>query len=196
MWRQANLKAIIDHQPPWLVWLQCARCNWLGRGIRSFNRKYTLSLSISVEKWQQREEAQFPEATVSNKNWIDCRRPSNATIKPKDFALSCTFLKSHSISSCLCLSLLSTLLFPEINLKRRTRRALLVKDRTEKKKAKAIEYQRPLALCVTLCLNHSRQPRTTQLKDAHRRRRRRRGRRRDGWRWQGGGQQEVYTRPH
>lgn len=78
MWRQANLKAIIDHQPPWLVWLQCARCNWLGRAIRSFNRKYTLSLSISFKKWQHREETQLPEATVSYKNWIHCRRHSNA----------------------------------------------------------------------------------------------------------------------
>lgn len=78
MWRQANLKAIIDHQPPWLVWLQCARCNWLGWAIRSFNRKYTLSLSISLKKWQHWEEPQLPEATATFKIWIHCRHHSNA----------------------------------------------------------------------------------------------------------------------
>ncbi len=78
MWRQANLKAIIDHQPPWLVWLQCARCNWLGTAIRSFNRKYTLSLSISFKKWQHWEKTELPEATVLYKNWIHRRCHSNA----------------------------------------------------------------------------------------------------------------------
>lgn len=78
MWRQANLKAIIDHQPPWLVWLQCARCNWLGTAIRSFNRKYTLSLSISFKKWQHWEKTELSKATVLEKHWIHCRCHSNA----------------------------------------------------------------------------------------------------------------------
>lgn len=78
MWRQANLKAIIDHQPSWLVWLQCARCNWLGTAIRSFNRKYTLSLSIFFKKWQHWEKNKLSKATVQYKNWFYCRCHSNA----------------------------------------------------------------------------------------------------------------------
>lgn len=78
MWRQANLKAIIDHQPPWLVWLQCTRCNWLGTAKRSFNRKYTLSLSISFKKWQHYEKTQLPDATTMYKNWIHRGCHSNA----------------------------------------------------------------------------------------------------------------------
>lgn len=74
VWRQANLKAIIDHQPPWLVWLQCARCNWRGWAIRFFNRKYIESCSISLKKWQHR----LPEATASCKDWFNCRHQSSA----------------------------------------------------------------------------------------------------------------------
>lgn len=140
MWRQANLKAIIDHQPPWLVWLQCARCNWLGRAIRSFNRKYTLSLSIAFKKWQQREETQLPEATVSNKNWIYCSRPSNAESynQTKRFCVKLyLFLKSHSISGCFYLSLQSFLLVLANCLKSTsngTRCTLLLRDGIYEKK--------------------------------------------------------------
>ena len=91
MWRQANLKAIIDHQPPWLVWLQCARCNWLGTAIRSFNRKYTLSLSISFKKWQHWAKTELPEATVPYKKWNSLRvivQMLIPTIKLQDFTLS------------------------------------------------------------------------------------------------------------
>lgn len=116
MWRQANLKAITDHQPPWLVWLQCARCNWLGTAIRSFNRKYTLSLSISFKKWQHWGKAKLPppKQQFPYKKWIHCVRRSNSdppAIKLRD-SLQVTPAKWLEMYSSHYFSLLSILLLP------------------------------------------------------------------------------------
>lgn len=112
MWRQANLKAIIDHQPPWLVWLQCTRCNWLGTAIRFFNRKYTLSLSITLKRWQHQGKTKLPEATVWCKNWINCGCQSNSDrrnqarrVSPKlhrhlQSSLKCTTVSVYWASCC------------------------------------------------------------------------------------------------
>lgn len=112
MWRQANLKAIIDHQPPWLVWLQCTRCNWLGTALRFFNRKYTLSLSITLKRWQHQGKTKLPEATVWCKNWINCGCQSNSDrrnqarrVSPKlhrhlQSSLKCTTVSVYWASCC------------------------------------------------------------------------------------------------
>lgn len=92
VWRQANLKAIIDHQPLWLVWLQCARCNWQGCAIRFFNRKYILSHSISFKEWHHWR--QFPKATASPKNWIHHSHQSEAAAFDRLNYSKCTFKHS------------------------------------------------------------------------------------------------------
>lgn len=104
MWRQANLKAIIDHQPPWLVWLQCARCNWLGTAIRSFNRKYTLSLSISFKKWQHWGKAALPlKQQFTYKNWIPrvCHSNSDPCNQTKRFPPSYTYKVAQNVQQSL-----------------------------------------------------------------------------------------------
>lgn len=75
VWRQANLKAIIDHQPLWLVWLQCARCNWQDSAIPIFNKKYIRLHSITSKEWHHRR--QFPKAKASSRICIHHSRQSD-----------------------------------------------------------------------------------------------------------------------